>query len=99
MNMRLRFVLTPSFNYKETKPIDLAIESDRNITLLKTAHLIILDTEQKNKHWGIYGAIKKQENIKVNEKITVCTPTSEDVNRISSLPNKKWAFFLKEFNF
>ena len=76
----------------------LSVEKDTDISFLSDIFPIKLCDDQDNKHWGIFGAIKNAQTINKSD-ITVSVPSQEDIDSISNLSDKEWAFLPRRINF
>lgn len=83
-----------AFAKEKGKPIYFSIDKDIEASFLNGAFSIEKSEDQGEKHWGIYGAIQNAEKISMNCDITVSAPDQNDIEYISSLPNREWVFFL-----
>ncbi len=79
--------------------ISLSIEKDVDISYLTKAFAMEMSDDQSQKHWGIYGAIQNVDAICENHDVIVSAPTKKDIEDISSLPNKEWAFLPQRIKF
>ena len=95
-------LISEAISFAKTKDcsiVYLSFETEMDISGLKSICPMELDHDQKHKHWGIYGAIHNPEEIVTNPGIKICAPTPDDINFISSLPNKEWAFLPQRIKF
>ena len=79
--------------------IYLAVENDRNVSLLTSVFSIEISNDQDHKHWGIFGAIKNIAEIEEHSDILVISPSQNDIDFIATLPSKEWAFLPNRIKF
>ena len=79
-------------------PILLSVENDIDTSFLNDIFSIDLCNNQDNKHWGIFGAIKISETVGKSD-IIVSAPCQDDIDFISNLPDKEWAFLPRRIKF
>lgn len=72
-------------------PILLSVDYDIDVSFIRNNFPIELCEEQDGKHWGIFGAIKISDAIGKSD-IIVSAPCQDDIDSISNLPDKEWAF-------
>ena len=82
---------------KGNLPILLSIENDIEISFLSDVFPMQISDNQDNKLWGIFGAIKTPETSKND--IIVSMPCQSDIDFISNLPDKEWAFLPRRIKF
>ena len=70
----------------------------KGIAFLSNIFSIELCNNQDNKHWGIFGTIKNSEATSKND-ILVAIPCQNDIDFISNLPDKEWAFLPRRIKF
>ena len=83
---------------KGNLPILLSVENDTDISFLSDIFSIEVSDNQDHKNWGIFGAVKVSE-AKNNNDITVSAPCQNDIDFISNLPDKEWAFLPRRIKF
>lgn len=79
-------------------PILLSVENDMDISFLSDVFSMQMSDNQDNKHWGIFGAIKNSKKTSGNDMI-ISVPGQSDIDFISNLPDKEWAFLPRRIKF
>ena len=79
-------------------PILLSVENDMDKSFLGDIFPVKICENQDNKHWGIFGAIKMSETTGKSD-IIVSAPCQDDIDSISKLPDKEWAFLPRRIKF
>ena len=84
---------------RETGIPDIVISAEKGADITFLGENISPEVSQKGKHFGIFGAIERPDQINASADISISAPTQSDIDAIAALPPKEWAFLPQRIKF